>query len=418
MSTIESIVAFSRSHASSNGTLSCRSPLFRLLVTALIFFALSTLFIFATGPVADRSALWLPSSRTNGQNGPSAMDREHYPPVVPTADNDAGNSTLGFSSIYFIYLPSRYDRLDAMSLQSYLSGVDLTEYPAVGPQLIKDVGMPPTRKPGKLRTSEQGCWRAHANIWSTMLRQKLPPLLIVESDATWDINIRKIMPNLNNHFRQFLKEINSTQLHNPAWPAEAVARNESTRTSDDDPWLSSHWDILSFGQCHETDENNDIRLIYNDPFVPLGKDYQGRALTHERVIRRSGGITCTTAYAVSQTGAAKLLLRTAVNLDMPVDMVMQEMIVSGDLVSYSVMPPIMAQWQYAEGIGMEERGANSNINKAGMFSGLFSLFARKKAWENVKASGSVWTTKTYHEDVAFDEMSLQGAWKRVFRMGN
>lgn len=92
------------------------------------------------------------------------MDREHHPPVVPTADNDAGNSTLGFSSIYFIYLPSRYDRLDAMSLQSYLSGVDLTEYPAVGPQLIKDVGMPPTRKPGKLRTSEQGCWRAHANV--------------------------------------------------------------------------------------------------------------------------------------------------------------------------------------------------------------------------------------------------------------
>ncbi|KAG8422428.1 hypothetical protein J3459_010406 [Metarhizium acridum] len=305
-----------------------------------------------------------------------------------------------------------------MSLQSYLSGVNLTEFPAVGPQFIKDVGMPPSQKPGKLHTGEQGGWRAHANIWSKTLRQKLPPILIVESDATWDINIRKIMPHLNNHFRKFLRKINSTKLHSPAWPAEAVFRSESTRASDDDPWLSRHWDILSFGPCHETDENNDIKLIYNDPFVPLGKDYQGRALKHERVIRRSGGITCTTAYAVSQTGAVKLLLRTAVNLDMPVDMVMQEMIVSGDLISYSVMPPIMAQWQYVEGIGMEERGATSNINRAGMFSGLFPLFMRKKAWENVKASGSVWTTKTYHEDVAFDEMSLQGARKRVFRTGN
>lgn len=249
-----------------------------------------------------------------------------------------------------------------------------------------------------------------------MIRKKLPPVLIVESDATWDINIRKIMPNLNQHFRQFLGDIKSTKLHNPAWAASSQSgvHNMSSKAAEDDPWLSSHWDILSLGQCHETDENKDVKLIYNDPFVPPGKDYWDRALKHERVIRRSGGITCTTAYAVSQTGAAKLLLRTAVNLDMPVDMVMQEIIVSGDLISYSVMPPIMAQWQYAEGIGMEERGANSNINGASLFSGLFSFFTRRKAWENVKTSGSVWTTKTYHKDVAFDEMALQGAWKRVF----
>ncbi|TWU78630.1 hypothetical protein ED733_005256 [Metarhizium rileyi] len=368
--------------------------------------------MFAAEPVADRSALWLSPNRTEQQSDDPASLQDDFSPTAHLSSASAGNSTLGFSSIYFVYLPSRYDRLDAMSLQSYLSGVDFTEYPAVGPQMIKDVGMPPTRKSGKLRTSEKGCWRAHANIWSTMLRKKLPPVLIVESDATWDIKIRKIMPNLNTHFRHFLAEIKSTKLHNPAW----ATQNQSIEAFDnDDTWLGSHWDILSLGQCHETEENKDTKLIYNDPLVPLGRDYWGRTLKHERVIRRSGGITCTTAYAVSQTGAAKLLLRTAVNLDKPVDMVMQEMIVSGDLISYSVMPPIMAQWQYAEGIGMEERGANSNINGASMFSGLFTFFTRNKAWQNVEASGSVWTTKSYHEDVAFDEMALQGAWRRIFK---
>ncbi|KHN94071.1 uncharacterized protein MAM_08080 [Metarhizium album ARSEF 1941] len=155
-----------------------------------------TLFTLVTRPVADRSALWLPSTRTDRRNGTTAADPENYPPGITLLDNDAGNSTLGFSSIYLVYIAGRYDRLDAMALQSYLSGVDLTEYAAVGPELIKDVGMPPTRKPGKLRKGEKGCWRAHANVWSATLRHRLPPVLIVESDATWDINRAGIFSGL------------------------------------------------------------------------------------------------------------------------------------------------------------------------------------------------------------------------------
>ncbi|EFZ03843.1 glycosyl transferase family 25 protein [Metarhizium robertsii] len=320
----------------------------------------------------------------------------------------AGNSTLGFGSIYFINMKKRYDRLDAVSLQAYLSGVDVMPYSAVEPEMINDVGMPPTRV--SLKEGEKGCWRAHANIWSAILRGKLPPVLILESDAAWDINLRKIMPNLNKHFRQFLFNISSARIPNPGWNAnfdESISweRKEAT----DDPWLSDHWDLLSLGQCHETSENSNVSSIYHDPTVPPGKDYFGRVLGRERVIRQAGGIVCTTAYAISQTGAAKLLLNTAVKLDAPVDLVIREMILSGELVAYSVMPPIIAQWQYKPDIGMDQRGANSDINGP-----QGEQQSTKDPWPEVEQSGSVWITKPSHPDVAFEAMALNVAWQRIF----
>ncbi|KYK54913.1 hypothetical protein DCS_06874 [Drechmeria coniospora] len=413
------VAAFARSWVASKAALSSRSPLLRLLIPAVVVFLLLGLYLLATVPVPDRSAIWLPPTHeSQGLAGQLVDDDDDgYPPETDASMKSAGNSTLGFGSVNFLYLSTRFDRLDAMSLQSYLSGIDVTEQLGVGPEMIKDAGMPPTQKPRELTIGEKGCWRAHANIWSAMLRQKLPPVLVLESDATWDVKIRQIMPRLNHHFRQFLADTKSAALPRAGWsePAKVVAGNGSFDAAPaEDPWLSSHWDVLFLGQCHDTIENKEVHRIYKDPSVPAGRDYWGRTLQHERVIRRSGGIICTTAYAVSETGAAKLLLRSAVNLDMPVDLMMREMILSGDLVSYSVTPPIFAQYQYAEGIGMEERGANSNIRGGQLFSAFFSFFIRRKAWENVRLSGSVWTTKRAHEDVAFNEMALQSAWRRIF----
>jgi hypothetical protein len=78
--------------------------------------------------------------------------------------DSAGNSTLGFDAIYFINMDTRYDRLDAASLQAYLSGIDITLSPGVSPDMMHDVGMPPTHEPGLLGGGQKGCWRAHANV--------------------------------------------------------------------------------------------------------------------------------------------------------------------------------------------------------------------------------------------------------------
>lgn len=247
-----------------------------------------------------------------------------------------------------------------------------------------------------------------------MLRKRLPAILILESDSTWDINVREIMSNFNRHFTEFLKNIQSTQLHNPGWEARhsRSTSNDILEYDPDDPWHSAHWDILSIGQCMENRKNKNISLVYNDTHVPPGKNYWGQILGNQRVIRKSGGFYCTKAYAISQTGAAKLLLRTMIDLDAPVDLVIRGMILSGHLVAYSVMPTIMAQWEYVQNIGMEQRGANSDISSEAKEP---KVSTEANGWGEVKKSGSVWRPKAAHPDIAFHETALQGAWRRIFR---
>ncbi|KAK5655608.1 hypothetical protein OQA88_5539 [Cercophora sp. LCS_1] len=350
----------------------------------------------------------------------------------------AGNSTLGFHKILYLNMKVRYDREDAMALQSYISGVDIEDYAGVEFDMIDPVGMPPSHRPSVFKAGERGCWRAHANIWSDMVRKKLPPVLIIESDATWDINVRPIMMDLNKYFVQFLRQINSTAVHDPSYgsknnrhpmadsPFTIQRRNfgepNATATppppieyNPDDPWLSEHWDLFSLGQCFEHGQDKDIKLIYPDPRVPAGKDYWGTKLGNERVVRKSGGITCTTAYAISHTGAAKLLMRSAVDLDNPVDLLIRRLTLSRDLVAYSVMPPILAQWEYRHDVGQSERGAQSDIN-GGKHKDT-PPDTNMPGWPEVNQTGSVWITKGHHRDVTFDKMALKVAWQQILGEG-
>ncbi|KAK9443012.1 uncharacterized protein G6M90_00g090450 [Metarhizium brunneum] len=382
---------------------------FRVLAPAAVLLLLSLALLKSSVPVQ-----W-PSTPANL----SALEEQRRPSgqFAGASRRDAGNGTLGFSGIYFINMKKRYDRLDALALQCFLSGVEVKEVPAVEPDMMSDAGMPPSKSPSSVKVGERGAWRAHANIWSTVLRNNLPPVIILESDATWDVNIRSIMLNMNKHFHKFLTNINSTRLHNPRWrddAGESVRRTEAA----DDTWQSDHWDILSLGHCHDSAANRNISLIYDDPYVPPGKEFGDTVLGRQRVIRKAGGIVCTTGYAVSQTGAAKLLVKTAQNLDAPLDLIVRSMVEDGELVAYSVMPPIMAQWQYVDGIGMDERGANSDIQGAQEDEDKDEGEEKKDSWEEVDRSGSVWTTKPYHEDVAFQDMALEVAWRRIFGRNN
>ncbi|KAK2603554.1 hypothetical protein QQS21_004234 [Conoideocrella luteorostrata] len=391
------------------GTSGRSGHLFRIFVLVAVIFIVTSFLVFDFHSTVYRQTKDLLREKTSSKHGTST---EHVSSHQPSALEAAGNSTLGFSSIQFINLKNRFDRLDAATLQAYLSRLDIVEVPGVEAKDIHDKGMPPTHRLGVLRDGEKGCWRAHANIWSQMLRDKSPAVLIIESDAAWDVNVRDIMTNLNVHFTRLLDQRNSKPIHDGRWNAAQAAPEPSSthplQPNRDDPWHSAHWDMLSLGQCFESSVNSQEKLAYPDEHVPEGKDYFGTKMGHERVVRLSGGIVCTTAYAISQTGAAKLLLRSAVDLDNPVDLLMRRMTLSGDLIVYSVLPTVFAQWEYANNIGMKERGANSDIN-GGKTEGEINM----DGWSDVKKTGSVWQDKEGHPDVAFDNMALEKAWSLI-----
>ncbi|KAJ3489629.1 hypothetical protein NLG97_g5955 [Lecanicillium saksenae] len=98
------------------------------------------------------------------QTGPSAGKSVARPSKQERKLMDAaGNATLGFGSIQFINLPSRFDRIDAAAMQAYLSGLDITEVPGVLSADINEAGMPPQHLE-RVKKGEKGCWRAHANV--------------------------------------------------------------------------------------------------------------------------------------------------------------------------------------------------------------------------------------------------------------
>lgn len=248
-----------------------------------------------------------------------------------------------------------------------------------------------------------------------MLRENTKAALIIEADASWDTNLREIMLNLNRNFTEFLRSTDSQSLPKPRLRSQSqMTQNEPLDMNDEDPWHSDHWDIISIGQCSEETLNSDINMIYDDPHVPPGMDYYGRILGRERVIRKAGHQGCTTGYAVSLNGAAKLLLRFAADLDQAVDMGMSSLVQSGHLTSYSVYPPILAQWVYVDGISMDQRGSNSDMGGTEGSSIGSESDPNAVDWEDVRKAGSVWAPKKWPSNAAFEEMALQSAWQQIF----
>ncbi|TLS29838.1 hypothetical protein PpBr36_01856 [Pyricularia pennisetigena] len=361
----------------------------------------------------------------------------------------ASNSTLGLHSIQFLNLPHRHDRFDAAAIQSLLSGVDLTNFPAVTYDDLKDQGLPPTSRPGQLKKGEIGCWRAHANVWQYQVQKRIPALLILESDAAWDVNLRQQMGVLNKPFRELLVQDNPDVLRQPATTPDQTSSGaqqtiNETRThakdlaagaadnglaakraaldnhyvdelpvDPEDPWAARTglWDILTIGHCFDTRDTSSTSFrVYDDPWGPnngfmFNEIGMNGPLERQRVVFRAAGMVCTTGYIISLRGAAKLLVRTNFNLDQPVDLIMNDMARAGELVVYSVQQRIVVQWTYRNGLGMNERGAQSDIHNQ-KADGKWDMSGWDTAWK----TKDVYDYKWSYENSGFENFALQKAW--------
>lgn len=338
---------------------------------------------------------------------------------LPTRPLSAGNATLGFQTIQVINLPRRHDRADMLVLQSSISNLSLHITPGVDISDISDnQGMPPNSSPGSLKESEKACFRAHANVrplpstllldatsrsrisltilqlWRRMLDEKWSSVLIMEADAAWDVDVRTITQRLSYALNDLMD----------AYPRTSL----TVHPSEHDPYNVAKWDLISLGQCHESTKHSEESLIYSDENAPLNMSYYGRPLVDERVVRRSGGIVCTTAYALSPRGALKLLVKTSVDFNIPIDLAIRSMIESDELIAYSVQPSIIAQWIYRAGSGSES--ANSDVSNPAITEPV----DHTEVWHDIHDSMNVWALKPYHEDARFRNGALQALGRIAF----
>jgi hypothetical protein len=162
--------------------------------------------------------------------------------------------------------------------------------------------------------------RPHMVLWHEMVTQDIQTMLILETDAIWGQSIKAV------HWRI----------------AEALNRLLSTNPTEDDPYSSQSWDVISFGTCGDTEILPNTGIIFDDPDAPYEDRYFETPLNHQRVIGRAGYLACTTSYAISQRGATRMLVRSAMGMGNNLDYIIGKMSAAGELDVFSVYPPTFA----------------------------------------------------------------------------
>lgn len=173
-----------------------------------------------------------------------------------------------------------------------------------------------------------------------MVEENIPSALILEDDADWDVRLKDQLVAISRGTRLLLDRAHKEDAFTANLPPaqrrqlddDAFSHSSSSSSS-----LSPYghgWDILWLGHCgetfperipghHEIHDRTSTRYTYyameNDETLPtateateswIGGDLQRHRGT--RWVHFSGGPTCSQAYALSQSGARKVLLALSV----------------------------------------------------------------------------------------------------------
>ncbi|KAI0545827.1 hypothetical protein F4679DRAFT_559911 [Xylaria curta] len=222
-----------------------------------------------------------------------------------TSDDPVTNRTLGFSKIFAIGLPERTDKRDAFALTSALTGFHVEFMDGVRGESIPDQAVPFGVDRKALMETNLGSWRGHMNAIRRIVEEDLESALIIEDDMDWDVRLK-------------------TQL-------KEVAKGARHFTSPDRPSSSPYgdsWDVLWLGHCGEVfpeqlpenegkPEHAKYTILNDQTLPPPGKltglvDFANHP-AFTRWVHVSGGPICTFAYALSQSGARKVLFDLSID---------------------------------------------------------------------------------------------------------
>lgn len=355
--------------------------------------------------VAVFATLWLVHMITTQRSGftPYALTSQNK---AQTPDSLQGsnsllqspqNASLGFSKIFFVGPKTRFDFDDAIWLQSSSSQITMEKYNSITTKDLEKStkGLPPSSsKFDSLANAAH--YRSHANVWQQMIVNKWETVLILESDALWDVNVRQIMGYFSNGLEKIInRQKERSDLENAAKP-DFLARKGPLKATENDPYLHKAWDIIQFGGCHENTNNMGENIHYLDPHAPSGAKYVDGTDIQEntRVIRWGNELKCSAGYALSRSGAMKLLLRGALDLNLSLENLIAEQVQKQALEAYSVFPVVFSQWKFRDNLGVNYKNVpipeQPDIEKQDAESD-------KAAWKQARLDMSVWEVKKEFE---------------------
>ncbi|KAI0118293.1 hypothetical protein GGR51DRAFT_554783 [Nemania sp. FL0031] len=285
-------------------------------------------------------------------------------------DGPVLNNTLGFEKIFVINLPSRRDRRDGMTVAGAVSHLNFTfvegstEDSAISSSFA-DRSSGEERAGAKLPHSAfagaRGSWRSHMNVLQAIVGQSLGSALVLEDDVDWDVRLKAQMREFAAASRTWLHaHAEDAKRKSSSHSSEASVLSGSKPRFDDTIRLPSgsfssmsmlgrrrngspygdDWDVLWLGHCgadlpatREVERKGEgeggsgdgnlpslVVSISDDATVPAPKHLKPHPFAllddlaeaypvHTRVVHAANGNVCSLAYAVSQSGARKLLWR-------------------------------------------------------------------------------------------------------------
>lgn len=235
------------------------------------------------------------SDPTSASTSVSPLEQENI--------QDVFNSTLGFQEVIMLSLPFRGDRQDTFAVQAQLSNITWTQMWGVEGKDVPEKALPYGMTYETVGQNGVDSWRAHLNALRYVVKNKLESAIIFEDDADWDVSLRY-------------------QLVQYAKASRYILRQNGTASSP----YGDGWDVLTIGHCDAEAWKEDMRrwVIPNDPtviaphirggaWIPDMKPWQAWNSSHPeksnntRICFASEWNACTTAYAISLTGAMKIL---------------------------------------------------------------------------------------------------------------
>lgn len=201
-------------------------------------------------------------------------------------------------------------------------------------------------------------WLAHIDLLKLIIGNRWSSALILEDDMDWSTQIRQQTPLIASAVLNL-----TAQSPEPGYP------------------YGQDWDVLWLGHCSDPPELDKPHVLYPDPtaaedintYRGLNKHIKTVLNGSQRAVHFSTSPVCTFAYAVTSTGARRVLDLAATGVGGAFDLMLMHACKRKDLRCISVNPEVFDPYHPAEGeeseVGAADHGEEFKSKSSNLVKG-------------------------------------------------
>ncbi|CAG8700481.1 17873_t:CDS:2, partial [Gigaspora rosea] len=203
------------------------------------------------------------------------------------------NTSLGFDHVYVISSSTQINRRERMKQIAKKIGLEFEFFPAISPDDTKVIDE--FKFDDELDQSHKASYVNHYKIYQSIAQNNFEDALILDDNLDFELNISSIMLNVHKI-------------------------------------LPADWELLHLTFC------NSQEGVYSKPL------WDSENVSPDHKLHKTKKTYCANAYAVSSTGASKLL-KSLKPSKLSIEYELTKLIQSNEITSYTILPPPIVPWR-------------------------------------------------------------------------